>query len=398
MFQGQRAQSDNGWTGYGGPWPYTILKEPELSYHLERLSVHRTVCDVDVVSFQPYPALDHNQDRYFIEDWIVRGQTWRFFSLFDGHSDSYAVEHAVRQLPSAIKQSLAYKAETGQTSNPVEIETLLRRSISTFDNEMTQELLDLFPGGVEAIAEMSDDEIRALVVVDSRPHPVVARCMGGTTALVALVDPARNLYVASLGDCVACEDSNGEQWTTTILSSNHNASDVQEAQRVRSEHPGEMESVVNNRVCGVIAVTRAIGDHAFKLPMAYADRVFRLADPGAYILKRLDVLRPRHHTPPYLSNTPDVQHISLSAFSSHETVLILATDGLVDISKAHEKALSDVAPHWVSAASRSMDNKPALRLLRAAMGGEDTKQVSFWLTVEMDVPWVDDTTILVTRV
>lgn len=84
MFQGQRAESDNGWTGYGGPWPYTILEEPELSYHVERLSGHREVGGVDVVSFQPYPALDYNQDRYHIEDWIVQGQTWRFLGLFDG--------------------------------------------------------------------------------------------------------------------------------------------------------------------------------------------------------------------------------------------------------------------------------------------------------------------------
>lgn len=83
---------------------------------------------------------------------------------------------------------------------------------------------------------------------------------------------------------------------------------------------------------------------------------------------------------------------------SSDTVLVLATDGLIDISKAHEKPLSDVAPQWVAAAAKSLDNKPALGLLRSAMSGEDTKQASFWLTVEMDTPWVDDTTILVARV
>ena len=107
-------------------------------------------------------------------------------------------------MPPAIRQALASKVEAGQANSAGEIENLLRDSISAFDNEMTKGLLDLFPGGVEAIATMSDDEIRSVAVVDGRPHQNIARCMGGTTALIALVDPTRSLYVASLGDCVAC--------------------------------------------------------------------------------------------------------------------------------------------------------------------------------------------------
>lgn len=84
MFNGQRAESDNGWTGYGGPWPYTILDEPDLSYHLERLSGHHKIEDVDVVSFQPYPEVGHNQDRFVAEHWLMNGKTWRFIGVFDG--------------------------------------------------------------------------------------------------------------------------------------------------------------------------------------------------------------------------------------------------------------------------------------------------------------------------
>lgn len=66
-------------------------------------------------------------------------------------------------------------------------------------------LLSLFPEGVEAIQRMSDEEIQAIVVVEGKPHPKVVPAMSGTTALVALIDPERNLYVASLGDCQAGE-------------------------------------------------------------------------------------------------------------------------------------------------------------------------------------------------
>jgi pyruvate dehydrogenase phosphatase len=50
--------------------------------------------------------------------------------------------------------------------------------------------------------------------------------------------------------------SEGNTWTSEILSANHNGKDQQEAQRVRDEHPGEEECIANDRVCSVIAVTR----------------------------------------------------------------------------------------------------------------------------------------------
>ena len=37
----------------------------------------------------------------------------------------------------------------------------------------------------------------------------------------------------------------------------------------------------------------------------------------------------------------------------------------------------------------------ALRLLRHALGGEDIVSVSQMMTLDMDTPWMDDTTIIV---
>lgn len=37
----------------------------------------------------------------------------------------------------------------------------------------------------------------------------------------------------------------------------------------------------------------------------------------------------------------------------------------------------------------------ALKLLRHSIGGEDTKSVSKVLTLDMDTPWIDDTTIVI---
>ena len=37
----------------------------------------------------------------------------------------------------------------------------------------------------------------------------------------------------------------------------------------------------------------------------------------------------------------------------------------------------------------------ALRLLRRALGGEDLMSISQMITLDMDTPWMDDTTIIV---
>lgn len=139
----------------------------------------------------------------------------------------------------------------------------------------------------------------------------------------------------------------------------------------------------------------AIGDQVFKLPLVYSERVFTVADPGAHIITRVPVMQPRHFTPPYLSNVPEIQHADLSGTAVKDTILVLATDGIIDVYQVHD-AVKETAPRWVEVAAGGPN--PALRLLRDGIGGKDLAKASFWITVEMDQPWVDDTTILVTKV
>lgn len=81
--------------------------------------------------------------------------------------------------------------------------SLLKDAVPTFDNNLINSLLGLFPDGPDSITKMSDDEIRTITIVDGQPHPSILPCLAGTTALVALLDPGRHLFVASLGDCQA---------------------------------------------------------------------------------------------------------------------------------------------------------------------------------------------------
>ena len=69
------------------------------------------------------------------------------------------------------------------------------------------DVLALFPGGIHALMSLSDEEIRDIIndpYGDFENSKKIQLCLHGTTALVALVDSAReNLWIANLGDCQA---------------------------------------------------------------------------------------------------------------------------------------------------------------------------------------------------
>lgn len=87
----------------------------------------------------------------------------------------------------------------------------MRSSISSFDEAIAADVINLFPGGCEgglgALESLDDDAIRAIVNDYDNGLQAYAKaklCMCGTTALVALVDEVQeNLWVANLGDCQA---------------------------------------------------------------------------------------------------------------------------------------------------------------------------------------------------
>jgi pyruvate dehydrogenase phosphatase len=91
--------------------------------------------------------------------------------------------------------------------DPDAIRNILSIAITSFDEAIAGDVLDLFPGGIASLASLSDEEIQR-VINDfdgtGENYKKARLCMYGTTALVALVDPKHeNLWVAGLGDCEA---------------------------------------------------------------------------------------------------------------------------------------------------------------------------------------------------
>lgn len=144
---------------------------------------------------------------------------------------------------------------------------------------------------------------RAFVDTDAELRQECARNRdaSGSTVLCALFDGTDRVYLASLGDCRAVLATRGGAVNLTT--------------DCRADRPDEVARVVaargfvaNKRVNGQIAVSRALGDFAFKQP------------PGQ---------------PPAVSCEPDISEVQLR---DGDDFLVLACDGLYDVCTSNEAA------------------------------------------------------------
>ncbi|KZP03066.1 tubulin-domain-containing protein [Athelia psychrophila] len=219
----------------------------------------------DVVKFQPSPTT-RTQDRYVAQQLDFHGHSWTLAGVFDGHLGDITAEHPLE--------------------DPDFISDLLPRAMTSFDDAIAGDVLDLFPGGLAGLANLSDDNIRHIIndIHTGGANFRKARlCMYGTTALVALVDPDhKNLWVANLGDCAAVmvTQTGSEEWKTELLTTDQNGDNPDEVDRVRREHPGEPDCVSDHRVLGAIAPFRCIGDTPFKQSPEFTRRILYNLYPG----------------------------------------------------------------------------------------------------------------------
>ena len=143
-----------------------------------------------------------------------------------------------------------------------------------------------------------------------------------------------------------------------------------------------------------------IGDAPFKQPAIFTRRVLYNLYPGVADPTPWETFLARNRTPPYISSEPDVVHRRLSPRGAGRTFLVLATDGLSELYDGTPRA--EMAADWAHCVAEAAAEAPsakgenlALRLLRHALGGEDLMSISQMVTLDMDTPWMDDTTIIV---
>merc|ERR1719326_419425 len=135
----------------------------------------------------------------------------------------------------------------------------------------------------------------------------------GCTACCCLLQEERHgrvIYTAHLGDSRAVMARGGQATRLTSMT-DHKATDPLEAKRV-IEAGG---SIINDRVNGMLAMTRSLGDHILKIPILPNDVV---------------------------SNVPDITSTDLT---QQDCFIIVACDGLWDV-VTDQQAVEIVNQAW----------------------------------------------------
>ncbi|KAF8700013.1 Protein serine threonine phosphatase 2C, partial [Rhizoctonia solani] len=414
--------------GHGSPWNFRMLAEPELTQELLRhanpKSSNASDLRVDSVWFQPAQGEENaSQDRVYAGTCEIDGEKWSLAGVFDGrflgfghkssqltipegHAGEECAEYAINNFPEYIKRALS------GVRPKEDISSRLVDAFASFDDSIIQPIRDLFPDP-DALASIPDEQLEAMVndhACGGGNYEKIILAMRGTTAVISLVDPGhKNLWVAGVGDSRAVlgiKRPDGS-WLARDLIVQHNGGNESELQAVRDAHPNEPEITLRNRVLGAIAVTRAFGDVAFKLPAAYTRHIFLRAKPGFRVHSSVEAFTTRNVTPPYLSAIPDIAHVDLAGDSEGiSRFVLLMSDGVVDDHVVHIRGENEQESiqKWVELVGSRLDSKDwatngsdnlALPVLRAVYSGSNNAHLSAFLTLESDSKWLDDTSIQV---
>ncbi|KAJ6520317.1 protein serine/threonine phosphatase 2C [Mycena sanguinolenta] len=280
---------------------------------------------VHTVTFQP-ALTRRNEDRIVTERWEVRGQTWLFLAVCDGHGGSSTSEYTAKTLPGRIRASLA-ELDVGPSENsdlPGAVAKMLEDEVVRFDNAIGDELKRICPDP----RALSEDEARRLI---SQHLKVIKRAYFGTTLAAALVNvTSRAMWAVGAGDStvgISHLDENRNSVVQT-LTDIHCANNPKEYLRITMEHPSEESRILeDDRLLGFLAMTRAIGDFLFKFDASYIENLFQYV-PTTCVPKH-DIILELNHTPPYLTARPSVKYIDLAPLWVDRGLhLVLFSDGI----------------------------------------------------------------------
>jgi len=330
--------------------------------------------------------------------------------VYVGHAGHATVEHALRTLPSMIKQALESLLRSFRGHGfSAAVSGILSDCITRFDHSITTDFTRAFPGGPAGLQGMSSTQIRHLFP-DRMPGPgsqdltAVTRCLQGSTVIMTLTDPSKhNLWIANLGDSQAVLGSRTQSgdWSAAFVTVPHDGNNPSEVRRIQNQHPGEPDCMKDNRIVGFLGPTRSLGDTWLKLPPIFSQRIL-LNFRREWNVQQPETYAARVKSPPYVSSVPDVHHLPLPKGlpgQQRDLFLISCSDGLVDLYGGVTR--QDMIHRWVTVVGRTIESRTrgnlALSLLRSGLGGDDVRLVSQKLTVEMEDKWMDDVTIIVQR-
>ncbi|KAK6334259.1 hypothetical protein TWF730_003473 [Orbilia blumenaviensis] len=292
------------------------LRQNQESYLVGR---DRGVYRYDVVQLPSNDPIEDDHAERIIEvpsadgtvDDAKASTDWMFWGVFDGHSGWYTSAKLRQLLIGFVARELnaTYKASSTSIEHklpsPESIDAAIKKGFLRLDNEIIH----------ESVEKATKAPSRAAAA------ELLAPAFSGSCALLAFYDSQTNLLrVACTGDSRAVLgrlQDNGK-WAATALSTDQTGSNKEEANRIRSEHPGEEFAVSNGRVLGGLEPTRAFGDSIYKWSLE-TQTMIKSKFFGRTPSQRLK-------TPPYVTAEPVVTTTQIRPEKGD--FLVLATDGL----------------------------------------------------------------------
>ena len=218
----------------------------------------------------------------------------------------------------------AYKdAASPSTPPPEVIDAAIKRGFTRLDDEIVH-------AGVHKVFTNPSKLYAA---------ETLAPALSGSCALLAFYESrSQMLRVACTGDSRAVlgrRSANGK-WSATALSADQTGSSDAEANRIRSEHPGEPNVIRNGRVLGGLEPTRAFGDAVYK----WSHDVQMKIKKSFFGRSPSPLLK----TPPYVTAEPVVTTTKIEPEMGD--FVVMATDGLWEM-LTNEEVIGLVA-RWLA--------------------------------------------------
>ncbi|KAF9270007.1 protein serine/threonine phosphatase 2C [Marasmius fiardii PR-910] len=249
------------------------------------------------------------------------------FGVYDGHGGNETADYISKELPPRVSASFRESTDEQSHSSNVTDECL----------ELDRELHNAFTKTFGFIRSLPfQDRILSALLGQHRHRIKAQRAKAGSTALLARIS-CGCMDLINVGDCRAIITVRDHDMSikTEQLTNDQNPYNAAEVERLRSEHPGEDETVImHNRVLGRVGATRTFGDVYYKeRDTWFAVNVMghtRLTPQHGLSWKQQSkILFGHYRSPPYLTAKPEVSEVTLIPRS----FVVMASDGLWSLVK-----------------------------------------------------------------
>ncbi|OMH85989.1 Protein phosphatase 2C-like protein [Zancudomyces culisetae] len=325
-----------------------------------------------------------------------------FFGVFDGHAGYMCAERISQELTKVVDESLEMieDKKKSSTKSQEKLNKLIGDLVRATPDKsnITTNALALVGSFVRMDQMIVEDALEEYLLSENQQADVdrlLGPAVSGSCGLGCIVDGgAETVTVANTGDSRAIIGTRGEngKWKAVILSVDQTAGNLKELERMKKEHAGEEDTVIQRgRVLGGLMPTRAFGDSRYKWPLDIQEKLF----PMLYNRGHRYATTPRNYlTPPYVTAQPVLVEHRLNKGS--DKFVVLATDGLWD-RMSNEDVVETVGEWWdahystnqagkepainletgekLERALPKVDENPATHLIRTALSTDDNGHV-----------------------